>query len=137
MCSVNQEIPYCMERDSSLSCSLELLTSSYPESHEFSPQSTPSILISIKSILMLSHLCVDFFRLSNQTFVCISHITFACYLPCPSHPSLLDLHNINQLVVHIMELLTMQFSPASYHFLTLRSRCSQHPVMEHSVFVFS
>jgi hypothetical protein len=80
MCSVNQEIPHRMERDSSLSCSLELLTSSYPESHEFSPQSTPSILISIKSILMLSHLCLDFFQSFEPDF-CMHFSYNPCMLP--------------------------------------------------------
>jgi hypothetical protein len=31
------------------------------------------------------------FRLSDHSFVCISHLPYACYMPRPSHPSWFDL----------------------------------------------
>jgi len=26
------------------------------------------------------------FRFSDQNFICISHLSNSCYMPCPSHP---------------------------------------------------
>jgi len=38
------------------------------------------------STLRSSDLCLPF-RFSNQNFICTSHISHACYVPRPSHPS--------------------------------------------------
>jgi hypothetical protein len=72
------------------------------------------------------------FGFSDQNFVCISHLSYTSYMrsqynsPWPDHPN-----NICW-SVQVMKLLIMQSSPASRHFLHLRSKYSlQHPVSEH------
>jgi hypothetical protein len=54
-------------------------------------------------------------------------------MPCPLHCSWLDHSYYTWRKVQIMKLLVMQFSPASYHFIPLRSKYSpQHPVLKYS-----
>jgi hypothetical protein len=53
----------------------------------------------------------------------------AYYMPCPPHPPWLDRSNYTWRRVQVMKLLIMQFSPISCHFISLRSRYSQHPVL--------
>jgi hypothetical protein len=56
----------------------------------------------------------------------------SCYMPCPSHAPWLDHSNCASRSVQAMKLLIMQFSPTSYHFISLRSKYSpQHPVLKH------
>jgi hypothetical protein len=51
-----------------------------------------------------------------------------CYIPCTSHPPLLDNSNYTLWRVQVMKLLIMQFSQTSYHFISLQSKYSpQHP----------
>jgi hypothetical protein len=45
-------------------------------------------------------------------------------MPCRPHPPCLDHYNYTWRTVQVMELLIMQFSPASYHFIPLRSKYS-------------
>jgi hypothetical protein len=45
-----------------------------------------------------------------------------CYMPCPSHPPLLDDSNYIWRRVQVMKLLIMQFSPTSRHFISLFGR---------------
>jgi hypothetical protein len=66
------------------------------------------------------------FRFSNQHFVCVS-----CYMSRPCHPPWFDHPNNIWWSVQVMMFFVMQSSPASRHFLPLRSKCSQHPVLRH------
>jgi len=71
------------------------------------------------------------FRFSDRNFLCISHLSHACYIPTP-HPNWFNHPNNTLLSVQVMKLLIMQPSPASHHFLTLRSEYPpQHPVLTH------
>jgi hypothetical protein len=52
-----------------------------------------------------------------------------CYLPCPSHPPWLS-HSeymCTWRIVQVMKLLIMQFSPNSYHFISLQSKFTWAP----------
>jgi hypothetical protein len=49
----------------------------------------------------------------------------SCYMPCPSHSSLLDNSNYIWRVVQVMKLLLMQFSPTSYHFIPFGATVSK------------
>jgi hypothetical protein len=61
----------------------------------------------------------------------------SCYVPCRSHPPLLDHSNYNWRRVQVMKLLIMQFSPTSCHFIPLRTKYSaQHPVLKHRLSLF-
>jgi len=72
------------------------------------------------------------FRFSDQYFVWNSHLFHAWYIPCLPHPPWLDHPNNIWWSIHIIKLLIMQSSSASYHFLPLRSKYSpQHPVPRH------
>jgi hypothetical protein len=72
-----------------------------------------------------SHLCIVFrrylsFRLSNQNTLRLSHFTHARYMDRPSHTPLFDDHPNNiWRRVKTMELLIIQVSPASCHFIPL------------------
>jgi hypothetical protein len=69
--------------------------------------------------------------------MCISHISHACYTTHQSHPPLFDLPNNIWWSVQVMKLLIMQSSPASRHFLPLRSKYSSlSPSQRPSVCVF-
>jgi hypothetical protein len=60
-----------------------------------------------------------------------------CYMPFPSRPPLLDHSNYTWRRVQVMNLLIMQFSPTSCHFISLRSEYSpQHPVLKRTQSVF-
>jgi hypothetical protein len=81
-----------------------------------------------------SHLCLGLQNsLSRQIFQlkCISRTSHACYMLLPSNPRWFDhLSNI-WWWVQTMQLLIMQFSPSSCHFIPLRSKSSpQHLVLE-------
>jgi hypothetical protein len=70
------------------------------------------------------------FRYSNQNFVCTFHLSHACYVPCTSHPPCPYHPNNIWCGVQVMKPLIMQSSPASRHFLSLRSKYSpQRPVL--------
>jgi hypothetical protein len=72
--------------------------------------------------LRLCHLIVLPFRFSNKYFICIFHFPHARDMPHPSHPPLFDHpHNI-WWRVQMMELIIMQFSAASNHFIPLTSK---------------
>lgn len=94
-------------------------------------------LHSLRGILMLpSHLCL---RMSNGSCLLVFQIKFwvhlwfhACYLPHQSHPSWFDHRNNVRWRVKIVKLLLMLYSPASHHFLPLRSKDTpQCPVLKH------
>jgi hypothetical protein len=55
----------------------------------------------------------------------------SCYTPYQSHRPWVDHSNYIWRRVQDMKLLIMQFSPASCHFISLRSKYSQHPVLKH------
>jgi hypothetical protein len=97
--------------------------------------SRSSLPISFRSILILSfHVYLHFslswslpFRFTNCNLVGIYHLFHACWKSHPSHP-LFD-HPSIWWGVQVMKLLIMQSSPASFHFLPLRSKYSPwHPV---------
>jgi hypothetical protein len=77
----------------------------------------------------------DPFRFLNQKFVRIPHL-HTCYMPHPFHSPWFDRLNNMWLSAQIMKLLIMQSSPASCHFLPLRSKYSQHPVLTHPQSIF-
>jgi hypothetical protein len=69
--------------------------------------------------------------LSCKIFVCVFHVSHACYMH-PSHHPWFDRCNNVWRSVQVMKLLIMQSSSASHHFLPLRSKYSpQHPVLKH------
>jgi hypothetical protein len=58
-------------------------------------------------------------------------------MPCPSHPPCLDHPNNTGQRVQTMQLLIMQFSPTSYHFIPRKSKYSpKHPVFKYSQYMF-
>jgi len=61
------------------------------------------------------------FGFSDQNFVCISHLSHASYVPCPSQLPWLDYFKMLW-SVQVMKLLIMKSSPVSHHFLPLRSK---------------
>jgi hypothetical protein len=69
------------------------------------------------------------FSISHQSFVCISHLShacYACYMPRLSHLPWFHHPNVWR-NVQIMKPLTTQSSPASHSFLSLRSKYSHTP----------
>jgi hypothetical protein len=66
------------------------------------------------------------FTFTNQNYVCISHISCACYVPRLYHRRWLDHRNNTLWSIQVMKLLIMQFSLASRHFLP-----PQNPVLKH------
>jgi hypothetical protein len=82
------------------------------------------------------------FRFSNQNFVCISHLSHPCYMPCPSHAPWFDHTNIIWWSVHVMKLLifrllqpsnTFSLDPnifLSTLFSNTLSLCSSHSVRD-------
>jgi len=73
------------------------------------------------------------FWISDQNFVCISHLSHAWYIL--RHLGLLDLIALILLIEdnRFTKLFSVRFSPGSRHFLPLRSRCSQRQHLQ-SVF---
>jgi hypothetical protein len=60
-----------------------------------------------------------------------------CYMPFPPHPPSVYHYNYTWRIVQVMKLVIMQLSPASYHFIPLRSKYSpQHPVLKHPPSMF-
>jgi hypothetical protein len=56
----------------------------------------------------------------------------ACYMPCQSHSPWLDHFNYILRRLQFVNLLVLQFSPSSYHFILLLPKySSQHPVLKH------
>jgi hypothetical protein len=81
--------------------------------------------------------CVAYMRLTSlHRLLNISVRWTACYLPCQSHPPRLHHSNYTRRTVQVMELLIMQFSSTSYHFIPLRSKyLPQHRSQTPSVYV--
>jgi hypothetical protein len=78
----------------------------------------------------LAFLVVSFLLASPPISYMHSSSPHSCYMPCSSHPPWLDHSNYTWRRVQVMKLLIMQFSPASRHFISLRSKYSpQHPVL--------
>jgi hypothetical protein len=76
------------------------------------------------------------FRLSHQNPICIRPLPHSCYMPWPSHPPWLDHSNYIWRRVQVKKLLIMQFSPTTCHFISLRSKSPQHPVLKHPQSMF-
>jgi hypothetical protein len=75
-------------------------------------------LVSLLVSFLLAFTPISYMHSSSLPFV---------LLPCPSHPLCLGHSNYTWWWVQVMKLLTMQFSPTSYHFITLRLKYSlQH-----------
>jgi hypothetical protein len=64
------------------------------------------------------------FWLSHQYPVCIPSLPHSCYMPCPSHPPLLEHSNYVWRGVQVMKLFIMQFPPISRHMIPLWSKYS-------------
>jgi hypothetical protein len=91
-------------------------------------QSTPSHLISLRSILILPiHLRFGLpCGLFPSSFP--ANILYSCYMPCPFEPPWLDHFDYAWPRVQVTKLLFMQFSSTSCHFIPLRPKYSpQHP----------
>jgi len=74
------------------------------------------------------------FMLSNQNVVYTYRLSHACYVPHPSHSPWFD-HPNNILCVQVMKFFIVHSSPASCHFLPLRSKYfPQHPLLKHPIF---
>jgi hypothetical protein len=58
------------------------------------------------------------------------------YMPHPSHPPRLDHSYYTWRRVQITKLLVLQLSSPSSHFIPLRSKYSQHPVLKHPQSMF-
>jgi hypothetical protein len=71
------------------------------------------------------------FRISDQNFVRISHLSCACYMSLPTNPPLLDHANSIWWRLQVMKLLITQSSLASRHFLPLNSKFSSAPCCKH------
>jgi hypothetical protein len=122
-----------MEHEDSLPCSKEPTIGPYPEPDESSPH-FPTIfpqdhskIIHPTSLGLTTGLSPSGFPTKILYAFLISH---ACYMP--AHPTPLD---VITLIIFgeaykLLNLLIMQFSPASHHFLPLRSKHSpQHPIL--------
>jgi hypothetical protein len=107
-------------------------------------QSTPSHTISLRSILILSsHLRLGLpsglVPSCFPTKISRAFLTSPMRATCParSHPPLSDHPNYIWWSAQVMKFLIMQSSPASRHFLSLRSKYSlQHPVLRHPQYMF-
>jgi hypothetical protein len=120
-----------MEPGSSLSCSQESATGLCPEPDESSSHhSSYSSMIHFN--IILSYIPTSHFPTNT---LCTSPPPRICYMLCPFHPPWLDDCNYIWQGVQIMQLLTVQFSPASYYFTPLGSKilsstpCSQTPAV--------
>jgi hypothetical protein len=72
------------------------------------------------------------FTVFNENIISISHLSHACYMSHPVHPSRFDHPNNIWRSVHVIKLLIMQSSPASRQFLSLSFRYSPlRPVIRH------
>jgi len=126
-----------MQPECSLPCSQGPATGPYPEPDE-SIHSFPCYFIVTQSnvtfpSMPLTSMWSPPFMFSDKNFVHIFHLSQAHYIFCPFHPIWLDHPNNMQWNVQVMKVLIMKYSPASHHFLCLRSKySSQHPVPEHS-----
>jgi hypothetical protein len=96
--------------------------------------STPSYPIFLRSILMLSsnlHLVVpsDLIPCFPTKILYAFLISHACYMPHPSHPPWFHHPDFIRWSLQVMKSRNVQSSPATRHFLPLRSKYSpQHPV---------
>jgi hypothetical protein len=77
------------------------------------------------------------FRLSDQNFVCISHLSHAFYMSLSFQHPWFDHPNNIWWNVQVTKLLIMHSSLASRHFLPFEFKYSpQHPVLKHSQSMF-
>jgi hypothetical protein len=120
-----------MEPEVSLLYLRETVTDSYSEPDESNLPSEPTC-ISLRSVLILSsRLCLGLpsglFPSDFPTKILCSLLPHTCYIPHSSHPPWFDHPNNIWWSVQILKLLTVQCSPASRHFLPVRSSapCSQ------------
>jgi hypothetical protein len=66
-----------------------------------------------------------------------SYSPHSCYMPYQSHTPLLHYSNFTWRTVQVMNLLIIQFSPTSCHFISLQSKHSpQHSVLKHPQSIF-
>jgi hypothetical protein len=90
-------------------------------------QSTQPQLISLRYVLILStdliivFLAVSFLLLSHHYIICIPLLFHSCYIPCPSHSPRHYHSNHIRRRLQVKDLLIMQFSPTSCHFISPRS----------------
>jgi len=97
--------------------------------HNFSPY-FPKLHSNINLPSMpKSSVCSTPFRFTDKIFLCISNFMNVCYMARSSHMPLFDHSNYIWRSLQVMKFLIMQSSPASLHFISLRSKYSLlHPV---------
>jgi hypothetical protein len=116
--------PNFVTPQSSLPCSQEPSTGSYPEPDQPSSYHPGSSYWALPVWL-------------SRQYLIYSSSPNSCYILCPSHPLLLYYYNYTWLRVQVMKLLIMYVSPTSRHFISLRSKYSpQHPVLKHPQSMF-
>jgi hypothetical protein len=74
-------------------------------------QSVPPYPIYLRSILILSSYLRLSFWISHGSPICITFLSHACNMPCPSRPPSLDHSSYIWRRVQVMKLLIMQFCP--------------------------
>jgi hypothetical protein len=73
------------------------------------------------------------FTFFKQNIIAIPHLSHPCHMSYISHHSWFDHPNIIWWNMQVRKLLIMNSSPASCHFLPLRSKFSpDHPVLNHT-----
>jgi hypothetical protein len=124
-----------IEHENSLPCSQGPAIGLYTERHESSPHQ--SILIHFNIILSpmskFPWCSVSFWLFHQNRLFSSMRVARSTH---PIHPRL-GHSNYTWQRVQVMKLVIKQFSPASYHFIPLRSKYSpQHPVLKHPHSVF-
>jgi hypothetical protein len=96
----------------------------------------PTYLFKIHSNFILSPTPRSYLQIFRLKF-CRHRSSHARYMSRPCHPPWFDRLNTISWRAQVTKLLIMQSSPASHHFLPLRSKYSpQHSVLKYSQAVF-
>jgi hypothetical protein len=81
------------------------------------------------------HLQSDFFLSGFPPKIVYTFFISSISATCPTHLSLsFNYPSSISVGIQITNFLIMQYSPALYHFIPLRSKCAHHPVARHFQF---